>query len=123
MRALIVDDSRAMRVLLARILKEAGFEVLEAAHGAEALEQLRRGGGADLALVDCNMPEMDGFEFARAVRSDRGLDGVRLLMVTTECEMEKVIRALECGVDDYIMKPFTKEVILDKIALLGMEVA
>jgi len=123
MRALIVDDSRAMRVLLARILKEAGFEVLEAAHGAEALEQLRRGGGADLALVDCNMPEMDGFEFARAVRSDRGLDGVRLLMVTTECEMEKVIRALESGVDDYIMKPFTKEVILDKIALLGMEVA
>jgi len=123
MRALIVDDSRAMRVLLARILKEAGFEVLEAAHGAEALERLRRGGGADLALVDCNMPEMDGFEFARAVRSDRGLDGVRLLMVTTECEMEKVIRALECGVDDYIMKPFTKEVIIEKVALLGMKVA
>ena len=123
MRALIVDDSRAIRVLLARILKEAGFEVLEAAHGAEALERLRRGGGADLALVDCNMPEMDGFEFTRAVRSDHGLDGVRLLMVTTECEMEKVIRALECGVDDYIMKPFTKEVILEKVALLGMKVA
>lgn len=123
MRAIIVDDSRAMRGLLARILKEIGFEVSEAAHGAEALSILRSGARIDLALVDCNMPEMDGFELVRNVRADRAFDSLRVLMVTTECEIDKVEIALQAGVDDYIMKPFTKEVITEKVAMLDLGAA
>lgn len=121
MRALVVDDSRAMRVLLSRMLKEIGFDVAEAAHGREALDRLREMGSADLALVDWNMPEMDGFEFLRAVRSDSAWDNLRVMMVTTECGMEEVVDALQAGADDYIMKPFDKEIIREKLILLGIE--
>src|SRR5262245_51112729 len=121
LKAIVVDDSRAMRGLLGRILKEIGFEIREAANGAEALEKLRSGERIDLALVDCNMPEMDGFELVRNVRADRAFDSLRVLMVTTECEIDKVEIALQAGVDDYIMKPFTREVITEKIAMLELE--
>jgi two-component system chemotaxis response regulator CheY len=120
MRAMVVDDSRAMRGLLARILKEIGFEVSEAAHGAQALEILRSGARIDLALVDCNMPDMDGFELVRNIRADRSLGSIRVLMVTTECEIDKVETALQAGVDDYIMKPFTRDVITEKVAMLDL---
>ena len=121
MKALVVDDSRAMRVLLGRMLQEIGFDVSEASHGREALERLKEIGGIELALVDWNMPEMDGFEFIRAVRSDNAWDNLRLMMVTTECGMEAVMDALKAGADDYIMKPFNKEIIREKLMLLGIE--
>lgn len=120
MRALVVDDSRATRTILRRILKEIGFEVSEAGHGREALERLKEIGTPDLALVDWNMPEMDGFEFVRAVRADHAYDSMRLMMVTTETEMEQVAKALEAGANEYVMKPFTKDVILEKLDLLGI---
>lgn len=120
MRALVVDDSRATRTILRRILKEIGFEVSEAGHGREALERLKEIGTPDLALVDWNMPEMNGFEFVRAVRADHAYDSMRLMMVTTETEMEQVAKALEAGANEYVMKPFTKDVILEKLDLLGI---
>jgi two-component system, chemotaxis family, chemotaxis protein CheY len=120
MYALVIDDSRAMREILGRMLKEIGYEVSEAAHGREALERLRGMERADLALVDWNMPEMDGYEFLRAVRSDPTYDKLRVMMVTTECGMDKVRTALDAGADDYIMKPFTVDVIREKLALLGI---
>ncbi len=120
MRALVVDDSRATRTILKQILKEIGFEVSEAGHGREALERLKEIGAPDLALVDWNMPEMDGFEFVRAVRADHAYDSMRLMMVTTETEMEQVAKALEAGANEYVMKPFTKDVILEKLDLLGI---
>jgi two-component system chemotaxis response regulator CheY len=120
MRALVVDDSRATRTILRQILKEIGFEVSEAGHGREALERLKEIGTPDLALVDWNMPEMDGFEFVRAVRADHAYDSMRLMMVTTETEMEQVAKALEAGANEYVMKPFTKDVILEKLDLLGI---
>lgn len=120
MRALIIDDSRATRTILGRILKEIGFEVSEAGHGREALERLKESGPPDLALVDWNMPEMNGFEFVRAVRADHAYDSMCLMMVTTETEMEQVARALEAGANEYVMKPFTKDVILEKLDLLGI---
>ncbi|MEE8606257.1 MAG: response regulator [Nitrospiraceae bacterium] len=120
MRALVVDDSRATRTILRQILKEIGFEVSEAGHGREALERLKEIGTPDLALVDWNMPEMDGFEFIRAVRADHAYDSMRLMMVTTETEMEQVAKALEAGANEYVMKPFTKDVILEKLDLLGI---
>ena len=120
MRALIIDDSKAMRSILARMLRALEFEVVEAANGREAMERLQAIGKFDLALVDWNMPEMNGFEFVRAVRAKQMYDGVLLMMVTTETEMENVVRALAAGANEYVMKPFTPEVILEKLRIFGM---
>ncbi|HMD84269.1 MAG TPA: response regulator [Terriglobia bacterium] len=120
MRALIIDDSKAMRSILGRMLRGMEFEVDEAANGREAMERLQVLGKVDLALVDWNMPEMNGFEFVRAVRAEHNYDGVLLMMVTTETEMENVVRALAAGANEYVMKPFTQEVILEKLRLFGM---
>ncbi len=120
MRALIVDDSRAMRLILCSILKESGYEVAEAGDGTEALQRLKENGKFQVVLVDWNMPPLDGFEFIKAVRADHTYDDTRLVMVTTETEMENVARALEAGANEYIMKPFTKESLQEKLALLGI---
>ena len=120
MRALVIDDSKAMRSILGRMLRGLGFEVIEAANGREALERLQGLRKFDIALVDWNMPEMDGFEFVRAVRAEHMYDGVLLMMVPTETEMENVVRALAAGANEYVMKPFTQEVILEKLQLFGM---
>lgn len=119
-KALVVDDSRAMRGILRRMLSECGFGVAEAANGREAFDRLNAGEKADFCLVDWNMPELNGYDFIQVVRADRSFDQVRLIMVTTETEMLQVTRALAAGADEYIMKPFTREVILDKLALLGL---
>jgi two-component system chemotaxis response regulator CheY len=102
------------------MLTGLGFEVVEAGNGKEALQRLEEPGKFDLALVDWNMPEMNGFEFVRAVRAKQSYDGVLLMMVTTETEMENVVRALAAGANEYVMKPFTKEVILEKLQIFGM---
>jgi two-component system chemotaxis response regulator CheY len=120
MRALVVDDSKTTRMIIGRILREIGFDVVEASNGQEALTKLEEGGSADLALVDWNMPEMSGIEFVRAVRADPTHVEMKLMMVTTESEAEQVSEALEAGADEYAMKPFTKEVIQEKLALLGI---
>ena len=121
MRALVIDDSRAMRAILGKIMKDLGFEVTEAGHGREGLERLRQFGKPDLALVDWNMPEMNGLEFIQAVRADHAYDDLRLMMVTTESETGAMITALEAGANEYVMKPFTKDVILEKLAIMGIE--
>lgn len=121
MFALVIDDSKAMRMILKQILKEVGFEVAEAGNGREALERLQQIGKTDLALVDWNMPEMDGFEFVCAVRAEPAYNDLRLMMVTTESEMSQVVKALEAGANEYVMKPFTKDVIREKLAIMGIE--
>jgi two-component system, chemotaxis family, chemotaxis protein CheY len=118
--ALVIDDSRAMRKILGQILRELGYEVSEAANGREGLEQLRRPVRFDLALVDWNMPEMNGFELIQAVRADGAFADLRLMMVTTETEMTQVARALGAGVNEYVMKPFTRDVIREKLELMGV---
>ena len=120
MHALIVDDSRAIRMLLRKILGELGFEVSEAEHGREGLERLRQLGRADLVMVDWNMPEMNGYELIKAVRQDQRHDAMPVVMVTTENELSKVVLALEAGANEYIMEPFTSEVIVEKLQLLGV---
>jgi len=120
MRAIVVDDSKAMRVLLGRILADLGFEVTEAANGREAIERLRETGVPDLALVDWNMPEMSGVDFVRAVRAEPGYDDLRIIMVTTETEMSRVVKALGAGANEYIMKPFDKDAIREKLQLVGL---
>jgi len=119
MRALVIDDSRAMRALLARLLGELGFTVAEAGNGREGLEHLQVHGPPDIVLVDWNMPEMSGFEFVQTVRALREYDAVRLIMVTTETEMTRVVKALGAGLDAYVMKPFTKEAVVEQLERIG----
>jgi two-component system chemotaxis response regulator CheY len=121
MKALVVDDSKAIRSIIGKHLKGLGFEVVEAESGVEALVQLKKMGGADIALLDWNMPQMDGFEFLRRVRSDADFSELRVMMVTTESEMSQVAKALEAGASEYLMKPFTKEALLEKLVLLGLD--
>jgi two-component system chemotaxis response regulator CheY len=118
--ALVIDDSRAMRAILGQILRQIGFDVSDAGNGRVALEELQRQGWFDLALVDWNMPEMNGFDFVRAVRTDRAYDDMRLVMVTTEAEHAQMLRALEAGADEYVTRPFTRETIVEKLELMGM---
>jgi two-component system chemotaxis response regulator CheY len=122
MRALIVDDSPVMRLIIGKIVRDYGFTVVEAANGQEALERLRLSDNPiDLALVDWNMPVIDGLEFVQAVRAGDAFAGLRLMMITTEVSAAHVRRAIEAGADEYLMKPFTRESLRDKLGLLGFE--
>jgi two-component system, chemotaxis family, chemotaxis protein CheY len=120
LRAIVVDDSKAIRVILSRILSELGFEVFQAEHGRQALERLEELGTAELVLVDWNMPEMNGLEFIRNVRARDGHDDMTMVMVTTETETHQVVKALAAGANEYVMKPFSKEILSEKLALLGL---
>jgi two-component system chemotaxis response regulator CheY len=121
MRALVVDDSRAMRMILSKALRQLGFDVVQAANGEEALDTMdREGHSLRVVLVDWNMPQLSGLEFVQRVRSRPAFGSVRLMMVTTETEIEQMTRALEAGADEYVMKPFEPEAIADKLRLLGV---
>lgn len=119
-RALVVDDSRAMRMIVGQILRGLGFDVVEAGHGEEGLVRLKVSRDTRLVMVDWNMPVMDGLEFVRAVRSDRAFDDLRIVLVSTETEAAQVGRALAAGANEYVMKPFTRDVIEGKLRLLGL---
>lgn len=121
MHALIVDDSKAMRMVLRKIMSEAGYEVSEAGDGSEALIRLKELGHVDLMLVDWNMPVMDGLELVQAVRENSVYDEILVMMVTTEDGMEKIVEALEAGANEYVMKPFTSESIIEKMEILGLD--
>ena len=124
MRALVIDDSRAMRTILGRILAAQGFTVSDAGNGQEALDVLATLQAENdlpaLALVDWNMPVMDGLTFIKQVRSRSDLTNITLMMVTTESEHAQIVRALAAGAHEYVIKPFTADAIADKLALLGL---
>ena len=119
MRALIVDDSRFVRGFLRGMLQERGFECAEAGDGQAGLDQLHDGAAFDLALVDWNMPVMDGLEMLKQLRAE-GFAEMKVMMVTTEAENEFIIRALDAGADEYLMKPFDHEALSEKLAMLGL---
>jgi two-component system chemotaxis response regulator CheY len=119
MRALIVDDSRFVRDFLRGMLKSKGIDCEEAADGRAGLEQLHSGLDFDLALVDWNMPVMDGLEMLRQLRAD-GFNDLKVMMVTTEAENDFIVRALEAGADEYLMKPFDDAALSEKLAMLGL---
>ena len=122
MKALVVDDSRVMRLILSHMLEEVGFtDVGQAEHGREALAYFERNQDTTVALIDWNMPEMNGIELVEAVRRDSRLNDVRLVMVTTELEMAQIERALALGANEYVMKPFTADIIKDKLRLVGLD--
>jgi two-component system chemotaxis response regulator CheY len=119
-RALVIDDSRAMRRIVGSILEDFGYETRQAGHGREALDVLEEGYLPDLACVDWNMPVMDGLQFVSAVRSNPAYRSVTLMMVTTESEHGQIVRALAAGAHEYMIKPFTADAMRDKLALLGL---
>jgi two-component system chemotaxis response regulator CheY len=122
MQALVIDDSRAMRLILGRMLRELSLEVADADNGRRALDLIDAGLDPALVLVDWNMPEMTGIEFLTTVRNPPYGSTARILMITTETDLPQVVQALESGADEYLMKPFTRESVYAKLQLLGFEV-
>jgi two-component system chemotaxis response regulator CheY len=119
MRALIVDDSRFLRGYLRGLLEDKGIECEEATDGQVGIDRLIEGPPYDLALVDWNMPVMDGLEMLKQLRA-QGFSGMKVMMVTTEAENDFIIRALDAGADEYLMKPFDDEALTEKLAMLGL---
>jgi two-component system, chemotaxis family, chemotaxis protein CheY len=122
MKVLIVDDSRATRCFLKKMLNGLAESVIEAANGQEALDTLLAQGATDLALVDWNMPVMNGLELIKKIRAKSEFDQMQILMVTTETEMTQVIKAIEAGANEYLMKPCTPAMMQEKLAIMGFEV-
>jgi two-component system chemotaxis response regulator CheY len=119
MRALIVDDSRFVRGYLRGLLEEMGVACEEAADGQSGLDLLHSGHLFHFALVDWNMPVMNGLEMLTRLRAE-GFSSIKVLMVTTEAENEFIMRALDAGADEYLMKPFDDEALTEKLAMLGL---
>jgi two-component system chemotaxis response regulator CheY len=119
-RALIIDDSRALRAIVGKLVKGLGFEVLEAGNGREGLEQLKSNGAVELSLVDWNMPDMNGIEFIRAVRAQDEYNAMKVMVITTQTEIDHITKALESGANEYLMKPFTRDALLVKLQMLGI---
>jgi two-component system chemotaxis response regulator CheY len=121
MRALVVDDSASMRAILKRTLAERGFEVAAAPSGLDALRMMAQQ-NPDLVLIDWNMPGMNGFDLLREIRRQPSYAQVKLVMVTTETNKAEMTHALAAGADEYIMKPFTPDVVYDKLRVAGLPV-
>ena len=119
MRALIIDDSRFVRSYLRGLLHEKGIECDEAADGQAGLNRLHAGVQFDLVLLDWNMPVMNGLETLQKIREE-GFGDTKVLMVTTEADNNFIMRALEAGADEYLMKPFDHDAFDDKLAMLGL---
>lgn len=112
-----------MRSILRRMLEELGFDVAEACDGESALRSLRDSTSPDLILLDWNMPRMNGYDTLIAMRALEHCGRVPILMVTTEVEREQMELSLTAGASEYVMKPFSKEVIVAKLQLLGLREA
>lgn len=120
-KALVVDDSRAVRMILGKTLRELGYEVLDAANGREALEVIQPvKAEVTLVLADWNMPEINGLELLKKLRQDPELASLVIVMVTTETEVDQMVTALKAGANEYVMKPFTKDILVEKLELAGM---
>ena len=116
---LVVDDSSVIRKIARRILEEMDFEIVEAEDGEKALEVCKRS-LPDAILLDWNMPIMDGYEFLGNLRRMPGGDAPKVVFCTTENGIEHISRALDGGANEYIMKPFDKDIVLAKFQEVGL---
>lgn len=116
---LIVDDSRVVRKVARRILEELSFTCDEAEDGALALESVKKF-MPELIILDWNMPNMNGLEFLQALRALSGGDAPKVIMCTTENDMSHIMQAMQSGANEYIMKPFDKEIIEGKLVQIGL---
>ncbi len=118
MKAMVVDDSKSIRQIERKYLEEMGFTVVEAENGEEALKVLKENPDIRLILLDWHMPVMNGYEFLKAVRANPEWSGIKIMMVTTENQQKSVIDAIMAGANEYLMKPFDKEMLANKIRYL-----
>ena len=119
-QVLIVDDSRAIRTILGKILTAQGYEVLQAENGAAAIDVLRQSGDVALVCVDCNMPEMSGIEMTRRLRGMPRFHRTPIMMITTETHALIMEAAMQAGINEYVMKPFSSDVIVEKLRILDV---
>ncbi|MDP2992393.1 MAG: chemotaxis response regulator CheY, partial [Deltaproteobacteria bacterium] len=116
MRILVVDDFNTMRRIVKNILKQLGFEnVGEAENGQEALEVLKKE-KFDFVITDWNMPVMNGLDLLKAIKADAALKDLPVMMVTAEAQQQNIVVAVKAGAGNYIVKPFTAEVLEEKIS-------
>jgi two-component system chemotaxis response regulator CheY len=125
MKFLIVDDFSTMRRIVRGLLKEMGCNnVEEAEDGAIALQMLKsRHGGYDFVISDINMPNMNGFDLLKAVKAEETLKHIPVLMVTAEARKEDIIMAAQSGAAGYIVKPFTKATLEEKVTKIQQKLA
>lgn len=119
-KALVVDDSATIRTILKDILVGFGYDVSEADDGVTALDWFNKNGPADLTCLDWNMPQMNGIQVVKYVRSNPEYNAMPILMCTSEAEMDRVVTALQEGANEYIMKPFDSASIGEKLTLMGL---
>jgi two-component system chemotaxis response regulator CheY len=120
MLAMVIDDSRTARLVIGNMLRELGMEVISAANGVEGIAQLSKNPDVELILLDWNMPEMNGLDFLRTVRSQMAYQHIRILMATSEAHTNQVNEALKAGASEYLMKPFNKDILVAKLNLLDV---
>jgi len=116
---LVVDDSRVIRKVARRVLEDIGFDIAEASDGMEALAWCRAA-MPDAVLLDWNMPVMNGLEFLRLLRKERGGETPKVIFCTVENSVDRIREALDAGADEYIMKPFDGDIIQAKFAEAGL---
>ena len=116
---LVVDDSRTVRKIARRMLEANGFTVCEAEDGSLALTACREA-MPDCVLLDWNMPVMNGLEFLKALRAEFGPDNPPVVFCTTENDMAFIEQAIECGAQEFIMKPFDEEILIGKFSQVGL---
>jgi len=123
LKFLIVDDFSTMRRIVRNLLKEAGFgNADEAEDGVAALQKLQNG-GFDFVVTDINMPNMNGFDLLKAIKADDTLKHLPVLMVTAEARKEDIVLAAQSGAAGYIVKPFTKATLEEKVQKIMQKLA
>jgi len=120
MRALIVDDSRAIRAVLSRYMTDLGLSIAEAGEFDEAMAVMRASQDVAVVLLDWNLPGKSGLEVLRAIRANPEWSAIPVIMCTTETELAQVTLALEGGANEYVMKPFSRVTIMEKLGLCGL---
>lgn len=120
-KALVVDDSKPVRMILAKVLRDLGYEVREADNGREALEIMEvEKASVKLVLADWNMPELDGLDMLKQLRRNPALASPVIVMVTSETKLDPMAEALKSGANEYVMKPFTRDILIKKLNLVGI---
>jgi len=120
MHALVIDDAKSMRLILKSFLRQLGFSAAEAGDGRAGLEELARAGRPDVVFVDCFMPEMDGYEFLRALRADPRYAGLPVVMASAGEGAADQVLALASGADAFLQKPFTRDAVQAKLGQFGL---
>ncbi len=119
-RLLVVDDNRVVRRVIRQMLETCGFSVTEAENGVQCLRQCREQGVPDGIILDINMPEMDGMTCLQTMRADPTFRECVIVMCTTEVELQQIEAALSIGANEYVMKPFTAEILIEKLRTVGL---